>query len=129
MIFVDTNYFLRYLIDDGSPQHCQATEFFQLNAKKKNSLTTSTLVFFEVFWTITSYYQKSDLETVEIMKNLLKMAFINFEAKEILAKSLERASLGVISFEDCFNLEWAKIKKVTAIASFDKKLVKVWLKF
>lgn len=126
MIFVDTNYFLRYLIDDGSPQHKIATEFFEVGSKKKKLLVTSTLVFFEIFWTISSFYQKSDQETVEIMKKLLKMAFIKFETREILVKALERASNSVISFEDCFNLEWAKTKEIKDIASFDKKLVREW---
>ncbi len=128
MIFVDTNYFLRYLIDDGSSQHEKATNFFELNAKKKKSLGTSVLVFFEVFWTITSFYKKSDLEGVEIMKRLLTMAFIKFEARDILLKSLNRATEGIISLEDCFNLEWAKYGKIETFATFDKKLIREWNK-
>lgn len=128
MIFVDTNYFLRYLIDDGSQQHIQAIEFFKTNSKKKKLLTTSSLVFFEVFWNLTSFYQKSDLEAVEIMKRLLKMAFISFEAREIFGQSLDRATRGAISLEDCFNLEWARASGVKDVASFDKKLILEWNK-
>ena len=126
MTFVDTNYFLRYLIDDGSPQHTMAVEFFERGSKSKKLLATSVLVFFEISWTITSFYQKSDLETIEIMKRLLKMAFVKFEQKEILESALERASKGIISLEDCFNLEWSIVKKIKDIASFDKKFVREW---
>lgn len=126
MIFIDTNFFLRYLIDDGSPQHQKAVGFFEEGSKKKKLLVTSALVFFETFWTITSFYRKSDQEAVEIMKQLLKMAFVKFEKREILEKALDRSTNGVISLEDCFNLEWAKTKGIEAIASFDKKLVKEW---
>ncbi len=127
MTFVDTNYFLRYLVDDNSLQHSVATKFFETYSKMKKSLVTSALVFFEVFWVLTRYYQKPKLETIEIMQRLLsKMAFIKFDAKEILIKSLDRAAKGVISLEDCFNLEWAIAKDIKNLASFDKKLIREW---
>ncbi|MEK7525137.1 MAG: PIN domain-containing protein [Patescibacteria group bacterium] len=126
MIFVDTNYFLRYLIDDNSQQHLKAIEFFEVNSKKKKLIATSVLVFFEIFWNLTSFYQKSDLAAIEIMKKLLNMAFIKFESKTILANALDRASKGVISFEDCFNLEWATAEGINDLASFDKKLIREW---
>jgi|CXWL01.1.fsa_nt_gi predicted nucleic acid-binding protein len=127
MTFVDTNYFLRYLIDDRSPQHLEATKFFEIGSNRKKMFVTSTLVFFEIYWVLISYYQKPKLETIEILQRLLsKLAFIRFEAKEVLAQSVERALGGIISFEDCFNLEWAKAQEIKDIASFDKKLIREW---
>lgn len=127
MIFVDTNYFLRYLVDDGSPQHLETINFFEFHSKRKNLLTTSVVVFFEIFWTLTSHYQKSKQEAIGILQKLIsKMAFIKFDSHEILANSLERAARGVISLEDCFHLEWARTKGVKDIASFDKKLTREW---
>lgn len=127
MIFVDTNYFLRYLVDDGSTQHLETINFFEFHSKRKNLLTTSVVVFFEIFWTLTSHYKKSKQEAIGILQKLMsKMAFVEFDSKKILDRSLGRAARGVIGLEDCFNLEWAKAKEITDIASFDKKLVREW---
>ena len=128
MIFVDTNYFLRYLIDDGSEQHSKVVDFFEKESKNKKSLATSVLVFFEIFWTITSFYKKTNLEAIEIMKRLLEMVFVRFEEKEILEKATARATKTAISLEDCFNLEWAKANRITKVASFDRKLLREWRK-
>lgn len=129
MIFVDTNYFLRYFVDDGSIQHSETINFFEFHSKRKNLLTTSVVVFFETFWTLTSHYKKSKQEAIGILQKLIsKMAFIKFDSKEILARSLERAAGGEISLEDCFNLEWAKSHEIKDLASFDKKLVREWKK-
>jgi len=127
MIFVDTNYFLRYLVDDNSTQHFETVKFFEKYSKKKKSLSTSVIVFFEIFWTLTNYYQRPKSEAIEILQKLVsKMAFIRFEKKEILEKSLDRAQKGTIGLEDCYNLEWANANDITDIASFDKKLVREW---
>lgn len=128
MIFVDTNYFLRFLIDDGSKHHRMAVEFFEKESKRKKSLAASIVVFFEIFWMMRRFYKRIDLEAIEIMKRLLRMAFIEFEAKEILEKALDRAAGGIISLEDCFNLEWAKAKGIRDIATFDKKMIREWKK-
>ena len=48
MIFIDTNYFLRLLVDDNVEQHRAAQQLFDRGAGGKVSLVTSVVVFFEV---------------------------------------------------------------------------------
>ena len=52
MIFIDTNYFLRFLLADISSQHNQAKTIFKQAASGKISLFTSAVVIFEIYWVL-----------------------------------------------------------------------------
>ena len=51
-MFVDTNYFLRYLLKDIPEQHEEAKRLFVAAADGKVELMTTSLVFFEVYWVL-----------------------------------------------------------------------------
>ena len=124
MIFVDTNYFLRFLLADVSLQHEEAKRLFQQAAKGEIRLFTSTIVFFELYWVLTSFYQKSKPETIKILKDILLLGFIKIEEREILEKALAKFQKTNLELEDCYNLTYAGQKGAEKIATFDKKLIK-----
>lgn len=128
MIFVDTNYFLRFLLRDVRNQHEEAKELFLNAADGKLKLTTSTIVFFEVYWVLNSYYEKSKLELLEILNKLLKLQFILLNEREILEESLKIFKKSNLSIEDCYNLSFAKSNNIKIFKTFDKKLLKEFKK-
>lgn len=122
MIFIDTNYFLRLLDDDKSNLHKQAKNFFLRAATGKGAYITSTLVIFEVYWVLKSFYHQDKLHLVSMIGSILKMDFIKLADRLMLLKALTRFSRSTLEFEDCFHLELAKTAQCTGIATFDTKL-------
>jgi predicted nucleic-acid-binding protein len=125
MIFVDTNYFLRFLLNDNSVQHQKVKKLFMKAANGDVSLCTSTIVFFEIFWVLENVYQKSKHEVTEILSKLLKLPFLEIDEKLQIKKALMLYEKGTIEFEDYYNIVYAEYKNAHKFASFDKKLQKV----
>ena len=86
MIFVDTNYFLRFLLKDVPHQHQKALQLFKDGAAGKIKLISSTIVIFKILWVLTSYYKKDKQEAVNILEQVLQMRFIQFEKKRLIVK-------------------------------------------
>lgn len=128
MIFIDTNYFLRFLLEDNQEQYLKAKELFLEASKGKLNLITSIIVIFEIYWVFKSYYNKSKSELIKILQNLLKMDFIQIENKDILYKCIDLFSKANLSFEDCYNLSFAKSKNIKQFKTFDAKLAKEFRK-
>jgi len=137
MIFVDTNYFLRFLLSDIDEQNQlsdideqnqQAKKLFQSAALGKITLFTSLIVFFEVYWVLTSFYKKDKKEVARALKGVLEMSFIKIEERNLLPEVIglfEKSDLGL---EDTFNLAFAKKEKASSFKTFDIKLDKAFAK-
>lgn len=128
MIFVDTNYFLRFLLNDISEQHRQVKDLFISGSEKKVNLITSTIVIFEIYWVLSSYYEKEKAEIVEVLEKILKLTFITLKERELLLNSLKLFEKTNLDLEDCYNIYYAKHQKVYSFKTFDKKLEKEFSK-
>lgn len=122
MTFIDTNYFLRFLLADVSEQHQQARKLFQQGGSGKVQLFTSLVVLFEVFWVFTSFYKKSKQETIGILRSILSLSFIELENKKILEEALKIYSQTTLELEDCYNVAYARQQQAKKFMTFDKKL-------
>ena len=128
MIFVDTNYFLRFLLKDNKPQHLEAKQLMLGGATGKLKLFTSTIVFFEIYWVLTSYYGKNKTELVDTLNEILNLRFIEIQERPFLTISLKIFSQNNISLEDCYNLIYAKSHNAKAFKTFDLKLGRIFKK-
>lgn len=128
MIFVDTNYFLRFLLNDISEQHKQVKDLFLSGSEGKVNLVTSTIVFFEIYWVLSSYYEKEKPEIVKVLEKILKLTFIELKERELLINSLKLFEKTNFDLEDCYNLYYAKHQKADSFKTFDKKLEKKFSK-
>jgi len=124
MIFVDTNYFLRFLLKDIDKQHQEAKELFKDAALGEVKLFTSIIVFFEIYWVFSSFYKRNKTELTEILKNVLKMDFIKIKERKLLQKAVEIFEESTSDLEDSFNLAYARKKEALEFKTFDKKLVR-----
>lgn len=124
MKFVDTNYFLRYLLNDIPEQHIEAKNLFLAASDGKVELATSTLVFFEIFWVLRSFYEFEKEEIIASLSKVLKFSFIKLKERDILVNSLSLFKKTTLSLEDCYNLFYAKDNGVKEFKTFDKKLEK-----
>lgn len=127
MTFVDTNYFLRFLLADNVEQHQKAKDLFTKAAEGKTQLVSSVVVFFELYWVFCSFYQKNKEEVSSILAKIAQMAFVRFEKGEILSQALEMFRTTTLDLEDSYNLVYAKNIGVKHFCTFDQKLQKVYL--
>lgn len=124
-IFVDTNYFLRFLLKDIPKQSEEVRKIFEEAIKQKIILFTSVMVFFEIYWVVKSSYKQNKSECVNYLISFLNMNFVDIENRELLLESLQLFNKFNIELEDCYNLAFAKINKATEFITFDKKLAKL----
>ena len=126
MIFVDTNYFLRFLLKDVKSQHQEAKELFLKGASGELKLFTSLVVIFEIYWVLTSFYQKKKAKVIQTLEQIFALKFIEIENKKLLERALQIYKKTNIDLEDCYNLVLAKEKRVKEFKTFDKRLKKLF---
>lgn len=126
MIFVDTNYFLRFLIKDNTHQAQKVKELFEQAAQDKKKLVTSAIVFFEIYWVLSSFYGTKKQEIIRVLQGLLEMPFISFDQKPTLEQAVKIFQKTSLDLEDAYNISFALVSGVKEFGTFDKKLLKVW---
>lgn len=126
MIFVDTNYFLRFLLNDQNHQHQEAKALFQQAAQGKKQLFTSIVVFFEIYWVLSSFYQKKKTELIEKLVGVLSMDFVQFQEKALLEQSINIFENTNLDLEDAYNLVYASAHGASELKTFDKKLGRIF---
>ena len=124
MIFVDTNYFLAWLLEERDEQHRQAKDLFKAAAAGKKKLVSSVIVFFEVYWVLKSFYSKNKQEVMPVLNNLLKLSFIKWESRDLLVEAMVTFDKTSLDLEDSYNLAFIRKKKIKAVKTFDKQLLK-----
>ncbi len=129
MIFIDTNYFLRFLLGDNSQQFSQVKRLFKQGAKDQIKLFTNLVVIFEIYWVINQFYRKSKKETVQTMNNIFSLSFIEIPEIETLQHALQLFEKNSLEFEDCYHLAYARENGAKKLATFDQKLAKQAQKF
>ncbi len=128
MKFVDTNYFLRFLLNDINKQHLEAKRLFLEASEGKVKLFTSTIVFFEIYWVLSSYYEKNKQEVVEALQKILDLKFIALKERQILSNCLARFKKANFDLEDCYNVVCAKARVALDFKTFDVNLEKEFKK-
>lgn len=129
MNFVDTNYFLRFLLKDNQRQFLEVEKLFLEAAEGKAKLFTSILVFFELYWVLSSYYQYRKPKVIETLRRLLELTFIKLPESEILLGALVVFEKNNVDLEDAYNLVLSKNQSATDFKTFDRKLAKLWREF
>lgn len=126
MIFVDTNFFLRFLLFDVDSQYQEAKKLFIDASDGKTSLATSLVVIFEVYWVLLGQFKNDKQKVINVLETLFKLRFIDMEDFDLLSESLELYKITNIGLVDVFNMVYAKSKKASDFKTFDKKLYNQW---
>lgn len=125
MVFVDTNYFLRFLLEDIDIQFQEAKQLFLKNARGDINLTTSMVVFFEVVWVLRKSFSKDKQALIGALEKVLSLR-VELAEGPLLVKSLNLFKKSNLSLEDCYNLVFAKERGVASFKTFDLKLAKAF---
>ncbi|KKT72561.1 MAG: hypothetical protein UW68_C0033G0008 [Candidatus Collierbacteria bacterium GW2011_GWB1_44_6] len=125
MILVDTNYFIRFIENDNEKQVKIVQDLFLDGIQGIKKLTSTTPVFFEIYWLMKSFYNKQKKDLERVLKDVLDMNFINWQNGETLTEAVEIMKNTGYDLEDAYNLIYCK-KNKAELATFDKKLTKNW---
>lgn len=122
--FVDTNIFIRFLLEDVASQQTIAKKIFEDGALGKIKLYSSLIVFFEIYWVLKSSCEIAGSDLSDKLKQILKLA-VKFENHELLSKSVENMNQFSFDLEDSYNASYSEIIETDKFLTFDKKLLKI----
>lgn len=120
---VDSNFILRYLLNDNFEQYKQTKLVFDDVKNGKIHIKLEQVVFVEVIFILTSFYKVPKEKIIEIMHSLLLYKGINTE-KELLILALDLFKTHNIHIVDSIIAARAKLSNIEAL-TFDKKLATI----
>jgi len=117
MIVLDTNYILRYLLDDNHEMHLEAKNIIHSNA-----CLILNEVMSEVIYVLRGVYNVPKKNIVKSLSNFIKMENLSMhESKDTLLESLKIYESKNLDFVDCY---LCALSHKYEVKSFDKKLMK-----
>lgn len=123
--FVDTNYFLRLLLRDNESQFQKVYTLFEQATNRQIRLHTSVIVFFELYWVLSSFYKQNKSACIDHLRNILRMNFIEIENREVLQEAVEMYNDSSLDLEDSYNVACFRSQKLDHFATFDKQVLKL----
>lgn len=118
-IFIDTNIWLRYFLQDHKPHNQKSIKIVKDLKKGEYKGLTSSLVIAEVIWTLSSFYKASKEEIVDRIESILSIPNLDIDDKSYIQKAIKLFSINNIEFIDCYNYVLANDRGIKNVASFD----------
>lgn len=124
-VIIDTNCFLRLLLDDIPEQRKSVESLFQKAKRKEIVLIVPQIVIFEIHFVLSTYYHSLKEDVVEKLKTILSTEYLQIESRELFFAALAvYTANNSIGFVDSFLL--AKKEQDNAeLFTFDKDLKKL----
>lgn len=129
MRFVDTNVFLRFLLNDD-PEKADACEMlFRKAVNGEESLFTTEMVMAEIVWVLESYYELGKNDVREKLEKILNTPNLDCPNREIIINALAVYEDKNIDYIDAYNASILKTKEIAEIYSYDKHYDRMkWIK-
>ena len=120
---LDTNIWVRYLVDTDSPQSSGARKLFQQAEQGKHIIYLDEVIVAELIWVLTSYYSYTKKQIDKALSDLLLNDFFVSPRKNAIICALSRYFSSNLSYVDSWFIESTTDLKYQ-MKTFDKKLVK-----
>lgn len=123
-VVVDTNAFLRLLLNDV-PQQANRVEHLIRQAKREEiKVIVPQIVIFEIDFVLRGYYNFEKQEVIDKLKSLLSASYFVVESRDIFQNAILLYKENDISFVDCFLLSCSG-RANAELFTFDQKLKKL----
>lgn len=122
-VIIDTNTFLRLLLNNIPKQADQVERLIRQAIKTQVKIIVPQIVLFEIDFILIKYYTFEKQEVIEKLKSLLSAPYFVIESREVFQQALILYKDNNMSFVDCFILAKVKIEDIE-LFTFDKKLQK-----
>lgn len=124
--FIDTNCFLRLLLQDNKDQGSKVKTLFEEALHRKIILHSSVIVMFELYWVLASSYDKKKDDIIEILQKILDLGYVRIENRQVFQRTLILFAQNGIEIEDCYHIAYSESLGLDEFMTFDKKLQKVF---
>jgi predicted nucleic-acid-binding protein len=125
--FLDTNYLLRFILND-IPSQADIAENTIRQALLENSILKilpETII--EAIYVLTKVVGKEKGLTIEMLQGFLRISCVHVENKMILLQALELFEVYNVSIEDCYYISYCLHNKIEFL-TFDKKAQNIFNK-
>lgn len=119
-IFLDTNLFLRYLVNDIPEQADKVERLLDLAEKGEVRLVTGPPVFFEMAWTLKSFYKMGRLTIYECLSGIMGIPGLYVTDADILEEAIELYKDTNADFGDAYMAVLSKKVDADSVATFNK---------
>ncbi len=119
MRFVDTNIFLRFLLDDDKAKASACRRLFERSLQHNEVLVTTPLAIAEVIWVLEKSYKYPRAKIADGVLKILATDNINIDGKAILMESIGLYRIKNIDFIDAFNAVTMLEQNMSHIYSYD----------
>ncbi len=125
-LILDTNGFLRFLLND-IPKQTEEVNKLLIKAKaKKIEIFVPQIIVFEIEFALDKYYKFPKTEITDKLRVLFATPYLKIQDKEIFQEALQLFKDKNIDFVDCFLVSNANSKNAS-LFTFDKNLQKLEL--
>ncbi len=123
-LILDTNAFLRFLLND-IPRQAEAVSKLLIKARSKElEIFIPQIVIFEIEFALDKYYKFPKNEVIDKLGVLLATPYLKIQDVDIFKEAIALFDNKNIDFVDCF-LECSAKQKNSTLFTFDKKLKKL----
>lgn len=129
-IFIDTNIFLRVLVEEGNNKVFNDC-FKLLEAVKFKKVTgyTSSIVLAEINWTLGSYYSFPKEEVIEALESIINLKNLRITDNFNIMDAIQTYKEKKVKFIDCLISSIPEIReKKIPVISYDRDFDKIGVK-
>ena len=122
---LDTNVFVRYLVQDDRHQLAAARRLITRCVHEGLALFVPVTVVLELEWVLRSSYACRKDEVLNILASLFSAVELSFESEAALEVGLQLYRKGTADFADCVHVALAFQAGQQALWTFDKRAAKL----
>lgn len=120
MITLDTNVFLRWLLDDDQRKSAAISALFKKAEKGEEQIWVPDLVIAEVVWVLRSFYKVKAKDAADMAESLVNTPSIEYENRDRLMDAIALLHAHQVDFADCYIAATAAERGIDAVASYDR---------
>ncbi len=121
---VDTNVFLRLILNDIPKQADEAEKLLKQARVGKIKLLVPQIIIFEIEFALSKYYKFPKSKIIDKLNAIISAKYLSVENEDIFKRAVKVYKKSNLSLVDCFLLVKAELSG-TALFTFDKELKKL----
>jgi predicted nucleic-acid-binding protein len=120
MITIDTNVFLRWLLDDDKRKSEATTRLLKRAEKGEVEIWVPDLVIAEIAWVLRSFYKIRPHAVAEMIEPVVNAPMIDFENRDRLRQAVALYHAHQVDFTDCYIAAAAAERGLESVVSYDR---------
>ena len=115
--FIDTNIFLRALINDDKRKFNDVVEFLEGVKENRFKAHTSSLVLAEIVWTLLSFYKLKKEDVTKSVESIINLNGLTFVESQDSVQAMSLYKKHNVKYIDC--LICSSLQKEQVVVSYD----------